>query len=83
MRDESTLIHYEHVSAKSFDEVVAAFEKAVVAGDGETFRKAVRASSGQDDFEARMRAAEVGDASFQGSRFAFVNALMNRLLDAA
>lgn len=32
---------------------------------------------------ARMRAAEVGDASFQGSRFAFVNALMNRLLDAA
>lgn len=32
---------------------------------------------------ARMRAAEVGDASFQGSRFSFVNAIMNRLLDAA
>jgi uncharacterized protein (DUF302 family) len=58
MRDESTLIHCEHVSARSFDEVVAAFRAAVGAGDGEVFRKAVEASTGPDDFEARMQTSE-------------------------
>ncbi len=58
MQDESTLIHCEHVSTRSFDEVVAAFEAAVGAGDGETFRRAVAASSGPGDFEARMHALE-------------------------
>jgi len=63
MQDESTLIHYEHVSARSFDEVVAAFRAAVGAADGETFRKAVTASAGADDFEARMHQAE-GSSGF-------------------
>jgi uncharacterized protein (DUF302 family) len=58
MRDQSTLTHCEHVSARSFDEVVAAFQAAVGAGDGEAFRKAVEASTSGEDFEARMRAAE-------------------------
>ena len=58
MRDESTLIHCEHVSARSFDEVVAAFRAAVGAADGERLRKAVEASTGRGDFEARMRASE-------------------------
>jgi uncharacterized protein (DUF302 family) len=58
MRDESTLIHCEHVSARSFDEVITAFEATVGPGDGETFRNAVEASTGPDDFEARMRASE-------------------------
>src|SRR5271155_1406486 len=63
MRDESTLIHCEHVSARSFDEVVAAFRAAVGAGDGEAFRKAVEASTSPHDFEARMRSAE-GSSGF-------------------
>ena len=58
MQDESTLIHCEHVSARPFEEVVATFRAAVGNGDGETFRKAVQASMGPEDFEARMRAAE-------------------------
>src|SRR5437016_14421257 len=58
MQDESTLDHCEHVSARWFGDVVAAFEAAVCAGDGDTFRRAVEASTGPDDFEARMRASE-------------------------
>ena len=63
MQDESTLIHCEHVSARSFDEVVAAFRAAVGAGDGEAFRKAVQLSTGPGDFEARVRTAE-GSSGF-------------------
>ena len=63
MQDQSTLIHCEHVSARPFDEVVAAFRAAVGPGDGERFRKAVGSSTGPDDFEARMRAAE-GSSGF-------------------
>ena len=63
MHDESKLIHCEHVSARSFDEVVAAFRAAVGAGDGEAFRKAVQLSTGPGDFEARMRTAE-GQSGF-------------------
>ena len=58
MQDESTLIHCEHVSARSFDAVVAAFEAAVGAGNGEAFRKTVESSTDSEDFEARMRASE-------------------------
>jgi uncharacterized protein (DUF302 family) len=58
MQDESTLIHCEHVSARPFHQVVAAFEAAVGPGNGETFRQTVEASTGPYDFEARMRAAE-------------------------
>ncbi len=63
MQDKSTLIHCEHVSTRSFDEVVAAFSAAVGAGDGESFRKAVGAATGPEDFEARMRALE-GSSGF-------------------
>jgi hypothetical protein len=58
MRDESTLIHCEHVSARLFDQVVAAFEAAVGRADGNIFRQAVEASTGPQDFEARMWALE-------------------------
>jgi uncharacterized protein (DUF302 family) len=58
MQDESTLIHCEYVSARSFDQVVAAFRVAVGTGDGERMRKAVEASTGPNDFEALMRASE-------------------------
>jgi uncharacterized protein (DUF302 family) len=63
MQDESQLIHCEHVSALSFDQVVAAFEAAVGPGDGDTLRKAVAASTGPDDFEARIHAFE-GSSGF-------------------
>jgi uncharacterized protein (DUF302 family) len=63
MQDKSTLIHCEHVSTRSFDEVVAAFSAAVGAGDGESFRKAVGAATGPEGFEARMRALE-GSSGF-------------------
>lgn len=42
----------------------------------------IKAIAGQLE-SARQRAAAAGDDSFSGSRFAFVNALMNRLLDVA
>jgi len=58
MQDESTLVHCEHVSVRSFDEVVAAFEAAVGTVNSEVFRKVVEASTGPDDFEARMRGSE-------------------------
>jgi uncharacterized protein (DUF302 family) len=55
MQDESTLIHCEHVSTRSFDQVVGALRAAIGAVDGETFRKSVQASTGAEDFEARMK----------------------------
>ena len=41
MQDESTLIHREFSSERSFDAVVAAFEAAVGPGDGKTFQSVV------------------------------------------
>lgn len=41
MQDESTLIHREFSSDRSFDAVVAAFEAAVGPGDGKTFQSVV------------------------------------------
>lgn len=58
MQDESTLIHREHVSDRLFDTVVAAFEAAVGAVDDQAFRAAVKASTGPEDFERRIRAFE-------------------------
>src|SRR5260370_27945017 len=58
MRDESTLIHCEHVSARSFDEVVVAFEAAVGRWDDEILRQAAQASSGREECETGMRARE-------------------------
>jgi uncharacterized protein (DUF302 family) len=58
VRDESTLVHCEHISARSYGDVVAAFEAAIGRQTGEAFREAVEASAGPGDFEARMHAAE-------------------------
>jgi uncharacterized protein (DUF302 family) len=58
MQDESTLIHCEYVSSRSFDEVVSAFRAAIGAPDREVFREAVQASMDPQDFESRIRALE-------------------------
>ena len=63
MQDESTLVHREHISARSFDEVVAAFEAAIGPGDKDRLTAVVEASTGADDFETRMRALE-GSSGF-------------------
>jgi uncharacterized protein (DUF302 family) len=63
MQNASTLIHREHLSTRSFDEVVAAFEAAVGPGTNDAVEKAVKASSGPDEFEARIRALE-GSSGF-------------------
>lgn len=58
MIDEYTVRHHEHISARSFDAVIAAFEAAVgLVEDGgiENDAKATRSSS---DFEARIRSRE-------------------------
>ena len=39
MRDESVLVHCERESKRAFDEVVAAFEKAVGLVEGKAFEK--------------------------------------------
>jgi uncharacterized protein (DUF302 family) len=58
MQDESILIHREHVSNRSFDAVVAAFEAAVGVAGQESFLAAVEASGSAGDFERRVRAFE-------------------------
>ena len=58
MKDESTLVHCEHASKRTFDEVVAAFEKAVGVVDGKAFQKIVASSTDEEDFEKRVRAFE-------------------------
>ena len=58
MRDQSTLIHCEHESERSFDAVVAAFEAAMGSIEGHTFAKNVEASTSAADFEARMHSHE-------------------------
>jgi uncharacterized protein (DUF302 family) len=65
MQDESTLIHREHVSTRSFDDVVAAFEAAVGYAEGGAYLAAVKASTSARDFEARMHALE-GTSGFMG-----------------
>jgi uncharacterized protein (DUF302 family) len=58
MKDESVLIHCEHESERAFDEVVAAFEKAVGVVDGKAFQKIVAMSADEKEFERRVRAFE-------------------------
>jgi uncharacterized protein (DUF302 family) len=58
MRDESVLVHCEHESERTFDEVVSAFEKAVGIVDGDAFQKAVVTSADEKEFERRVRAFE-------------------------
>jgi uncharacterized protein (DUF302 family) len=63
MKDESVLIHCEHESERTFDEVVTAFEKAVGVVDGNAFQKTVAASINEADFEKRVRVFE-GSSGF-------------------
>src|ERR1700687_304080 len=58
MIDEFTVQHYEHISARSFDEVVAAFEAAVGSVEDGAFRKEVATAESLADFEARVRTRE-------------------------
>ncbi|HTW88502.1 MAG TPA: DUF302 domain-containing protein [Candidatus Binataceae bacterium] len=58
MQDESTLVHREHVSDRPFDAVILAFEAAVGAVDDQVFRAEVKAATGVEDFERRIRAFE-------------------------
>jgi uncharacterized protein (DUF302 family) len=58
MRDESVLIHCEHESERTFDEVVTAFEKAVGVIDGRAFQKVVATSTNETDFETHVRSFE-------------------------
>jgi uncharacterized protein (DUF302 family) len=58
MIDEFTVRHHEHVSARSFDEVIAAFEAALGSVEnGELQDDIVSARSGSD-FEARVHLRE-------------------------
>jgi uncharacterized protein (DUF302 family) len=63
MQDESTLIHREFSSERSFDAVVEAFEAAVGPGDDKTFQSVVDKATSAEDFTARVRAAE-GSSGF-------------------
>lgn len=63
MQDESTLIHCEHESVRTFDDVVTAFEAEVGHEGGNRFREAVAASTTAEDFETHMHAAE-GSSGF-------------------
>ena len=58
MKDESTLIHCEHVTDRAFDEVVAAFEKAVPLIEGDALREIVGAPATTNGFESRVRTLE-------------------------
>jgi uncharacterized protein (DUF302 family) len=63
MIDEFTVRHQEHVSTKSFNEVVAAFEAAVGSIEKKGFQAEVDATQGTADFEALMRSHE-GSSGF-------------------
>jgi uncharacterized protein (DUF302 family) len=58
MKDESTLIHCEHVNERPFDEVVAAFEKAVPLIEGDALRELVSAPVDANGFESHVRSLE-------------------------
>ena len=51
MIDEYVVKHYEHVSTKSFEEVVKAFEAAVGDGDDGKFLNGMKALSNVQDWE--------------------------------
>jgi uncharacterized protein (DUF302 family) len=58
MKDESTLIHCEHVGERAFDDIVAAFEKAVPLIEGDALREIVTSPTDANDFESRVRLLE-------------------------
>jgi uncharacterized protein (DUF302 family) len=63
MIDEFVVRHYEYVSARSFDEVVAAFEAVVGSVEDGAFRKEIATAEEPADFEARVRDRE-GSSGF-------------------
>ena len=63
MKEQCAFVHCEHVSERTFDQVVSAFEAAVSTTDAAAFRKLTSASADAQDFEARVRAIE-GSSGF-------------------
>jgi uncharacterized protein (DUF302 family) len=60
---ELAVRHYEHVSRKSFDEVVAAFEVAVGSVEEKEYQALVAAAQSAAEFEAVIRSRE-GSSGF-------------------
>jgi uncharacterized protein (DUF302 family) len=58
MIDSFTVQHYEHVSKRSFDEVVAAFEAELGSVEDGAIPREAAAARGQADFETRIRSYE-------------------------
>jgi uncharacterized protein (DUF302 family) len=58
MIDEFTAQHHEHISARSFDEVIATFEAAVGSVEDGGIEDDAEASWSSSDFEARIRSRE-------------------------
>src|SRR5260370_1205703 len=58
MIDAFTAKHYEHVSTRLFEEVVAAFEAAVGSVEDGGFDQAVEGAKGPADFETKIRSRE-------------------------
>ena len=58
MIDEFTVRHHEHISARSFDEVIAAFEAAVGSVEDGGIEDDAGATRSLSDFEARIRSRE-------------------------
>lgn len=63
MINQITVQHYEHVSARPFDEVVALFEGAVGSVEDGGLQGEVNAASDASDFEIRVRRHE-GSSGF-------------------
>ncbi|XHR29513.1 MAG: DUF302 domain-containing protein [Chthoniobacteraceae bacterium] len=63
MINKITVHHYEHISARSFDEVVALFEGAVRSVEDGGIQGDVNAARDASDFEIRIRAHE-GSSGF-------------------
>jgi len=82
MKDESVLVHCEHVSERKFDEVVAALEQATGVIDAMSFRNALATAKSPADFEAGIRAHE-GPSGFMRFFEADHGAWMSRLGAAA
>ena len=70
MIDAFTARHYEHVSTRTFAEVVAAFEAATGSVEDGYIAKAAGAAKSPADFEANIRSRE-GTSGFM--RFLIVD----------
>ncbi|WOJ88716.1 DUF302 domain-containing protein [Methylocapsa polymorpha] len=58
MIDEFTVRHHEHISARSFDEVIAAFEAALGSVENGELQDDIEAARSPSDFEARVQLRE-------------------------